>query len=102
MLFTSECFVSPLVEKYTVFTFVFFKSKHDISLSIIKKITDFKRLNTNKKNIFHSNGLSQQAKKKTSRVKIQFEGVMFGSLCCCNLERDSKVRAYIINYQKQV
>lgn len=24
------------------------------------------------------------------------QGRMFGSLCCCNLERDSKVRAYII------
>lgn len=57
MLFTSECFLSLFVEKYTLFTFVlfvFFKSKHDISLSIIKRQDnrqDLKRLNTNK-NIF--------------------------------------------------
>lgn len=45
MLFTSECFLSRFVEKYTLFTFVlFFKSKHDISLSIIKSQTTDKTL----------------------------------------------------------
>lgn len=32
---------------------------------------------------------------KKSCVKIQFKGVMFGSLCCCNLERD-----YVITKNK--
>lgn len=31
---------------------------------------------------------------------IQFKGEMFGSLCCCDLERDSEVEAYTITNHK--
>lgn len=68
------------VEKYTLFTFFFFKSKHDISLSIIKRQRDktLEDLIQIKKKYFFSSFLSvclsQQAKKKTSRVKNSIQG----------------------------
>lgn len=92
------------VEKYTLFTFIFFKSKHDISLSIIKRQTkrqDFRRLNTNKKeNFFFLFSISMfittgQEENKPSE-KFNSRAQKFGSLCCCNLESDSKVQAYTI------